>query len=33
MDLIRERVRRNFGIELEEEIDIWRPTGTPAALG
>jgi UDP-N-acetylmuramate dehydrogenase len=33
IDLIRERVRQDFGVELEEEIDIWRPTGSRPTRG
>lgn len=31
IDLIRENVRTAFGVELEEEIDIWRPVNTRKA--
>jgi UDP-N-acetylmuramate dehydrogenase len=27
VDTVRERVRREFDIELEMEIDVWHPVG------
>jgi UDP-N-acetylmuramate dehydrogenase len=33
IELVRERVRRVFGIELEEEIDIWKPVGAGGRKG